>query len=91
MTAINPQVKQALRAKYAWPGGYPLYLLADDGEAICIDCGRTEFKAIAHSVISNTQDGWHVSAADINWEDTSLHCAHCNQRIESAYGEDTPT
>lgn len=25
---------------------------------------------------------------DANWEDTSLYCDDCSERIESAYGED---
>jgi hypothetical protein len=32
-------------------------------------------------------DQCRIVASDINWEDASLTCDNCNQRIESAYGE----
>ncbi len=82
------QAKQALRDKYAWPGGYPLYLIMDDGAALSIDGARQEWRQICYSHITNQRDGWRVWAVDVNWEDTSLVCCHTNQPIESAYGED---
>ena len=32
-------------------------------------------------------DQWRIVASDVNWEDASLTCDNCGQRIESAYGE----
>lgn len=39
-------LKQALRNKYAWPGGYPLYLITQDGEALSIDAARDNWREI---------------------------------------------
>ena len=81
-------IKNTIRNPYAWPGGYPLYMIADDGGCICTNCAKDNFKLIADSVIRGISDGWKVVAIDINYEDDSLHCGNCNTQIESAYGED---
>lgn len=83
------QVKNGIRAKFAWPGGYPLFAVTLDGAALCIDCARKEFQQIARAHHNSFNDGWCVVAVDINYEDTSLHCDHCSKPIESAYGEDS--
>jgi hypothetical protein len=62
--------------KWAWPGGYPLYYLSDDGQTFCPDC-------------ANQKDAEpEISGVDINWEDPELYCDGCSQRIESAYAEE---
>ena len=87
MTSVIPaSVKYAVRHKYAWPGGYPLFLITTDGAALCVACGKSEWRNIAHATVKNLNDGWNVCAADINWDD-SLYCDHCSKTIESAYGE----
>lgn len=78
-------IKDAIRNKYAWPGGYPLFLICSDGAALCCDCGRRQYRQIAYSIMHKINDGWRVTAADVNWEDPNLYCDHCNKPIESAY------
>ena len=85
---VSAEIKHAIRNKYAWPGGYPLFLVMSDGGALCLDCGKKEFRQIAYAHRHNLRDGWRVAAPDINWEETDLRCDHCNNKIESAYGED---
>jgi len=89
MTRIEAlrQAKHAIRNKYAWPGGYPLYIVTADGEALSYDAARTEWASIVYATLHGLRDGWRVLGADINWEDTALFCAHTGERIESAYGE----
>ena len=36
MVKVDKSIKQAIRDKYAWPGGYPLYLLTSDGAAFVL-------------------------------------------------------
>ena len=86
MVKVDKSIKQAIRDKYAWPGGYPLYLLTSDGAALCVDCGKKEYRNIVRAIHHNVYNGWKVTAADVNWEDTELYCDHCSQPIESAYG-----
>ncbi len=84
---VPDKIKQAIRDKYAWPGGYPLFLITSDGGALCMNCGKKEYKNIAYAIRHDLSDGWNVIAFDINWEDLELTCDHCNTPIESAYGE----
>lgn len=78
---------KALKMPYAWPGGYPTYFITRDGAALCHKCGTKEAPRIITSIRDNDRDGWNVAACVINYEDTDLYCDHCNQQIESAYGE----
>jgi len=84
MVKVDKKIKQAIRDKYAWPGGYPLFLITSDGAALCIDCGKKEYRSIVSAIHNNVSDGWKVEAVDVNWEDNELHCDHCNKHIESA-------
>jgi hypothetical protein len=80
-------VKRALRDKYAWPGGYPLYIVMADGEALSIDAARAEWRNICYATLHGLRDGWRAAGVDVNWEDGSLYCAHTGEAIQSAYGE----
>ncbi len=85
---IIVQVKRAAKEKYAWPGGYPLFIVLANGAALCTECAKKEIGLIAAATSQGYQDGWKVSGVDVNWEDTSLYCDHCSEPIESAYGEE---
>lgn len=86
-TKILRAVKAAIRQPHAWPGGYPLYILMADGEALSIDAARENWGLICRSTLQAARDGWQAAGVDINWEDGELFCAHSNKRIESAYAE----
>ena len=85
MVKVSSQIKQAIRDKYAWPGGYPLFLITSDGAALCVDCGKKEYRNIAWAIHHKVSDGWKVEAAEVNWEDNELYCCHCSKQIEAAY------
>lgn len=74
--------------KYAWPGGYPMFALMADGECLCHQCLIDNAKLIADATCGDGERDWELVACDVNWEDASLYCVHCNERIESAYAED---
>ncbi len=81
-------MKVQLRAgQFAFPGGYPLYFLTSDGEALSFEAVRSQFKQVCQSIKHRYQDGWQVVACDVNWEDGDLTCAHTGKRIESAYAD----
>jgi len=82
------QVKNAIRNKYAWPGGYPLYIVMSDGEALSCDAARDNWRQIVRATLAGWRDDWKAEGVDINYEDTSLFCAHTGARIESAYGDE---
>ena len=86
--AFRRTIRAAVRSKFAWPGGYPLYLVMMDGESLCMDCARQEYRQIAEAHYHDKRGSWSSIGADVNWEDNFLFCSHCNTRIESAYAED---
>lgn len=72
------------QSPYAFPGGYPLHAVTSDGAALCKCCVKSERESIG---TTTGHDGWNVIALTVNWEDASLFCDHCGERIESAYAE----
>lgn len=83
------QAKATLRAgNCAWPGGYPLFLITHDGAALCFDCARKKWRQIVWDFLNKASTGWRLAGCDVNYEDNSLHCDHCGEKIKSAYGND---
>ena len=72
--------------KYAWPGGYSLFYILADCAALCSDCANRRNGSIA-SMNDETDKHWRIVAYDINYEDTSLYCEHCNAIIPAAYAD----
>lgn len=72
---------------HAWPGGYPMFYVMGDGEALCPQCVQSNAAQI-QSAGEYSDSSWDVVGASINWEDSELTCDHCGLRIESAYAED---
>lgn len=70
---------------YAWPGGYPIFYYTADEAVLCADCANGQNGSDASESSDDPQ--WQLTACDVNWEDDSLTCDHCNSAIESAYGE----
>ena len=79
---------QHVLTRYAWPGGYPLFLVTTDGAALCSDCVKAEVRQIVDACRTADDNGWRAHCGDINWEDSNLYCDHCGNRIESAYAEE---
>ena len=66
--------------KYDWPGGYPIFYLDGQDSALCVDCARESDSA-------DQIEGFRPVYGAVNWEDPSLYCDNCSQRIKSAYAE----
>ncbi len=80
-------LKATLRnGEHAWPGGYPMYFITSDGEALSFTTVRKEFQRIASSIRDKANDGWRVVGCDINYEDNDLVDSHTGEPIESAHG-----
>lgn len=74
---------------YAWPGGYPMYFITNDGAALSWNAARYNRRSILEALRdSDKRSGWHIAGAEINWEDPCLHCDDTGERIPSAYAED---
>lgn len=76
------------RGPYAWPGGYPLYFVMADGEALSFEAAKQEAGRIRTEIEFQMVEEWIPVACEVNWEDSELICAHTGARIESAYGEE---
>ena len=84
----NMALKAAIRTKYAWPGGYELFGICNDGGALCCDCMRREYHLIAHSRRHKINDGWRVVAIDCAVDyDSYIYCEHCNKTIVEDWQE----
>lgn len=78
-------VKSLIREPYAWPGGYPRYLVMNDGESLSAEAARENFALICRATLQRCDDGWRAFSVDINWEDDTLVCAHTGKPIPAAY------
>lgn len=82
-------LKATLRAgEFAWPGGYPLYFITNDGGVMSFKTVRKQFRSVVDSIRNEHTDGWRVCAVDVNYEDPELYDDHTSERIPSAYAED---
>jgi hypothetical protein len=63
---------------YAWPGGYPLAYVMDDGELLCAACMNDDTNPV-HA--GGDADGWRLEGLAV-LEDSSVpaDCAHCGPR-----------
>jgi hypothetical protein len=71
--------KYVARTKYAFPGGYELYAVTDDGGVLCHDCCKAEFFNIKTAYEG---DGWNVVGVQTTaWDEELVLCGHCNKTI----------
>jgi hypothetical protein len=82
------KLREYIRTKYAWPGGYELFGICNDGAVLCCDCMRREYYQIAYSRRHKINDGWRVVAIDCaaNY-DSYIYCEHCNKTIVEDWQE----
>lgn len=79
-----PRERDGSLSPYAWPGGYPIFYLNSKDEALCPACANVGEQ-------ERDPDAWpddRPVIAGINYEDPSLDCERCGERIPSAYAED---
>lgn len=69
-------------SKWAWPGGYPIFYLDVENNTLCANCARKSDEDPDEVPQFKPVD------AGINYEDPSLYCDQCSERIASAYAED---
>lgn len=73
---------------YAWPGGYPLFFITKDGEAMSFEAARDNVSRIKMALRYKDDADWEPIAVGVNWEDEHLLCCVRNRLIPSAYGDD---
>ncbi len=70
---------------YAWPGGYPIYYLTADNGVLCPECANCA--ECRQADIYPDDEQWRIVAQHVNYEDSSLPCDNCENRIQSAYAD----
>jgi hypothetical protein len=80
-------VKNIIREPYAWPGGYTKLRGMADGETLCAECVKENYRLILRSTRDNDRSGWAAYAANVHWEGSPLYCANCNKDLPSEYGD----
>lgn len=79
--------KACLRAgKTTDLGGYPLYFLDNEGNAISFDAAHKSFAIYAREI--EQKERGRITHCDINYEDSALFCADSGEQIPSAYGDE---
>lgn len=74
---------------FAWPGGYPMYYVTQDGGVLCPDCANGRNGSEASETSDDAQ--WKLERAEVHWEGLPMNCEHCNAVIDSAYGDPDAT
>jgi len=69
---------------YTFPGLYPIFYVASENArplgtlyVVCAKCGNTD-----------RHNRKNIIGYDVNYDDASLYCDVCDNKIESAYGDD---
>jgi hypothetical protein len=82
-------LKTVLRqGEFTGLGGYPLYLIAADGEALSFAAVRERFREVCADMLDMSHlNQWRIVGVAINYEDADLCCAHTGKPIPSAYAD----
>ena len=79
MDTGKDMARYVARERFAFPGGYELYVITDDGGILCHNCCRAEYDLIARSTPG---DGWNVTACASTAEaESHVYCDHCYKDI----------
>ena len=88
MLSLTNIKARILEGGYAWPGGYPIFAIMGDSEAMSFQAVKDNWALIISAHLFGHDIQWTVEAFDINYEDENLYCAHTSELIECAYESD---
>lgn len=81
------QLKENVRDPYAWPGGYEIVSICNDGEVLCYKCVRFNFREVLWSTKNKVNDGWNIVDYAVigntieSTDKEPIFCAHCNKQF----------
>lgn len=81
------ELKELVRHPYAFPGGYQLFALTSDGELMCVNCVKKNFKLCLRATKANDRYSWCIDTITIVWEGPNVFCCNCNKEFETEYGD----
>ena len=76
-------LKASLRAgEYAFPGGYTLFFITEDGAALSFEAVKEELYSVFDSIKNDIHDGWQVvGLCSMDICEEAVYCAHTNKEI----------
>jgi hypothetical protein len=77
---IMRSVKDAIRQPFAWPGMYQKSIILSDGDIICPDCAKLNYRQIAHDTIKRLRTGCDAIGAECLWEGEN-NCVQCSKNL----------
>ena len=80
-------LRSVVRRPYTFPGAYARRVVLDDGETLCNECLRGEYRELYRATRDQDGNGWEVIGEFVHWEGAPLFCAHCGAEVESEYGD----
>lgn len=86
---IEAAIEKVATERFAWPGGYALGLVMDDGACLCGACVAAEKDRILESTRNKDGDGWtaegvfHADADDARDDESHppTTCDHCGRPV----------
>lgn len=68
------------RQRWAWPGGYEIFFITDDGGTLCAPCVAGSWLELIQD--ANPGDGWYIDGFSHTGEiDDPETCDHCYREI----------
>ena len=80
------ELATAYKEPFAWPGGYPTYVVLTDGGMLCRKCLKSEYSSLVWDIDNKCDTGWLPAGRDVLYEGPE-YCGHCSAALESAYGD----
>ena len=74
-------VRFVAREMYAFPGGYELCLIANDGGLICPECVKANYRNIIDSTKTECNDGWQAAGIVADCELEDCRCDNCYKAL----------
>ena len=78
----------ALKNPYAWPGGYEVLIVCNDGGLLCAECVKKEARRIMSDIRDGYDTGWYPAGTvieavspDCTGEELMNTCDHCGKMV----------
>jgi hypothetical protein len=94
LDTARDRARYIARERYAFPGGYELLAVTNDGALLCSQCVIDNFRLCLESARDYQNDiyadGWRVDAIALSDElENFEQCSHCNKMIDGYHLEES--
>lgn len=77
---VDTKFRDMADERFAWPGGYEMFFVTDDGGVLCSPCVVENWNEVI--VEADPGDGWFIAAVDHDGNlDEPVNCDHCYREI----------